>query len=238
MALILDIGNTNLKIYQFQKNKIISSDIIAWKNFEPDNLLPLIKNNRKAFILSVVPDKKELIKNVLLEHQVDVNIIGEDLKPDLKIKVEEPSSVGIDRLLGAYGAFQIDQQGAIVIDVGTAITIDIITHKKEFLGGIIAPGLRTCAQALETSAPLLKGYNLFGEIALPGKSTGQAIRTGLVYLVAGGIEKVINQLKNKYGDLKVIATGGDFVNIQDYLSFEYEYNTDLLPQAIIKLSHS
>ena len=129
----------------------------------------------------------------MLDAKIEVQIVGEDIHPDITIKIEKPETLGNDRLIGAYEGYAMVQGAAIVIDLGTALTIDFVSSKNEFLGGIIAPGLRACAQSLETTAPLLAGYQLFGEVSLPGKNTGQAIRSGLVYLISGGIEKVVNE---------------------------------------------
>lgn len=232
---ILDIGNTNLKIYHITKNKITGREIISWKTFDVSTFIPRLENVKKVVMTSVVPDKKNILKQLMVDAKIEVQIVGEDIHPDITIKIENPETLGNDRLIGAYEGFSMVQGAAIVIDLGTALTIDFISANKEFLGGIIAPGLRACANSLEVNAPLLAGYQLFGEIKLPGKNTGQAIRSGLVYLISGGIEKVVNELKKLDPSAKIIATGGDFERIKDYLAFEAIFEPDLLANGMIRL---
>jgi type III pantothenate kinase len=232
---ILDIGNTNLKIYHILKNKITGREIISWKNFDVNSFIPRLENAKKVIMTSVVPEKKNILKQLMIDAKIEVQIVGEDIHPDITIKIEKPETLGNDRLIGAYEGYAMVQGAAIVIDLGTALTIDFVSSKNEFLGGIIAPGLRACAQSLETTAPLLAGYQLFGEVSLPGKNTGQAIRSGLVYLISGGIEKVVNEFKKLDPTAKIIATGGDFERIKDYLSFEAIFEPDLLANGMIRL---
>ncbi len=232
---VLDIGNTNLKIYHIAKNKITGREIISWKTFDVSSFIPRLENAKKVIMTSVVPEKKNILKQLMIDAKIEVQIVGEDISPDIIIKIENPETLGSDRMVGAYEGYSMVQGAAIVIDLGTALTVDFISANKEFMGGVIAPGLRACANSLVTNAPLLAGYQLSGEVSLPGKNTGQAIRSGLVYLISGGIEKVVNELKKLDSSAKIIATGGDFERIKDYLSFEAIFEPDLLANGMIRL---
>lgn len=225
-------------MFNFSRNKIINKEVISWKNFEPEALENKVKSSRRILLVSVLPEKTDLLKELLAKKKNQIQVVGEDLFPDMKILTEEPGEVGCDRLLAAYAAWHKVRSSAIVIDLGTALTIDYIDNERCFHGGIIAPGFQSSAQALLSSAPRLAGSNLSGSVRIPGRNTGEAIRSGLLHMIAGGIERIVHQYQEIDPDAKVVTTGGDFPRILDEVEFPFLFDEDLLGFGLLQLSKS
>ncbi len=132
----------------------------------------------------------------------------------LEVALARPDHVGIDRLLDALAANHLRRQGrpAVVVDVGTAITVDLVSERGAFLGGAILPGLAMAARALHDFTdllPLIDGC----ELALPppalGDSTASALRSGLYWGAVGGIRQLVERLTGQPVDqAQVFLTGG------------------------------
>ena len=128
----------------------------------------------------------------------------------MPILVENPQTVGIDRLLNALAAYRRTKSSTIVIDFGTAITIDIVSKEGEFLGGLILPGIGTSAYALNKQTALLPEVNIKRPEKIIGKNVEDAIKAGIYFGTVGSVIHIIKELRRIYGDLKyTIATGGD-----------------------------
>ena len=131
----------------------------------------------------------------------------------LKVLVEHPDRVGIDRLLNAVAANTRRRPGvaAVVVDAGSAVTVDWVDPAGAFTGGAIFPGLRLMAQALHDHTALLPLVEVrTSALALPGTSTGAAIEAGVFWAVVGGVGALIEQLERQAGVTSdVFLTGGD-----------------------------
>jgi type III pantothenate kinase len=132
----------------------------------------------------------------------------------MKIALERPDMVGIDRLLDALAANRLRRPGrpAVVVDVGTAITIDLVSPEGAFLGGSILPGLAMSARALHEFTdmlPLLDIAELSGPPPALGASTSEAMQSGLFWGAVGAIRQLVAELtKTLPGDPEVLLTGG------------------------------
>ncbi len=132
----------------------------------------------------------------------------------IRVSVEHPQEVGIDRLLNGVAAKQLRGPGrpAIVIDCGSAVTVDMISAHGEFLGGAILPGLRLCVQALHNYTEKLPLVDIAQRTKMPGKNTEQAIQAGLLYGLAGAVSRLVDEAKKRFRkEPEVFLTGGDAV---------------------------
>lgn len=140
-------------------------------------------------------------------------LIGRDAMPPLKHDLEDASTLGIDRALDAYAAFSLVEQACVVIDAGTAITVDFIDGEGVFRGGAIAPGVRMMLRSLHEHTAALP------EVAfeLPdldqgpfGRDTAHAMRVGVIGAARGLVRELVERYSERYGAYpRVIATGGD-----------------------------
>ena len=138
--LIIDIGNTNIDLGLSFKSKIIDSTRIRSHDFK--KIIPFLrkyKNIKQAYISSVVPDLTKRITGILVSGLKVTKVveIGKDIAVPIKNKYRAPSSLGTDRLLNAFYIKEKIGYPAVSIDLGTALTLDLISDKAEFLGGII-----------------------------------------------------------------------------------------------------
>jgi type III pantothenate kinase len=129
-------------------------------------------------------------------------------------KYGTPDTLGKDRIAIASAATQIyPNENTLIIDAGTSVTYDMITHKKEFLGGGISPGLNMRLESLHNfthKLPLISLPNYDEKIALIGDSTESSILSGVVNGLTAEMQHIINQYSNSFSPLKIVISGGDY----------------------------
>ncbi|MBV9472435.1 MAG: type III pantothenate kinase [Solirubrobacterales bacterium] len=136
-------------------------------------------------------------------------IVGASLRTGMAIRIDNPRELGADRLVNAVAAYDRVKGACIVVDFGTAITYDAVSASGEYLGGIISPGAEISIDALYERAAKLPKVELVEPRALIGKSTVEAIRSGIAYGFAGQVEGIVQRLRGELGpQTRVIATGG------------------------------
>lgn len=170
-----------------------------------------------AVIGSVVPAANTLISSSLPSPAlwVDHRVPG-----GVKIDYPKPASIGADRLANAAAAVELGMFPAIVVDFGTAVTFDVIDTRGSYLGGVIAPGLRTAAAALHERTALLPLTKITPITTSVGRSTSEAIRIGLLLGAAGLVRETVDRIARDAFPGKrphVLATGGD-ADLVDRLS--------------------
>ena len=164
---------------------------------------------KRVVLASVVP------KNVpdLIASQKGKEIIQVSCDVELGIEVDfpDPCAIGADRLANAVAVADraIDQQAVIVVDLGTAVTFDIVDTRPAYVGGIIAPGLDAMSTYLHNRTALLPLIDLKRPETAIGKSTEQAMLSGAFHGYRGLVKEIIQQIEEQLGQsAKVIATGG------------------------------
>jgi type III pantothenate kinase len=216
MILAVDIGNTNINIGSFQGKKLIShycvdnKGLIKQKTAFP--LSPSLLNQIQNILVASVNPKTESVfyKYLGKKHKKKVLRIGKEIKLKMPILVDNPQKIGIDRVLNAFAAYRQTKKATIVIDFGTAITIDIVSGKGEFLGGLILPGIRASAYALNKQTALLPEVDIKEPENVIGKNVENAIKAGIYFGTTGSIIHIIRKVRKAYEDLQyIIATGGD-----------------------------
>jgi len=143
--------------------------------------------------------------------------LGRDKTIPIVNLTREPARVGTDRLVAALAAYELVNGPCIVMDAGTAITVDAVSAEGEFLGGAIAPGPGTMLRALMRNTEQLGDADLS---VLPegcGKTTEEAMSLGILGMCAGGIELLFDAMRTEVGNAPIIATGGALKLISPYL---------------------
>jgi type III pantothenate kinase len=136
-------------------------------------------------------------------------VVGPSIRTGMPIRMDNPHEVGADRLVNAVAAYDRVRDTCVVVDFGTAITYDVVSSAGEYLGGIITPGAEISIDALYDRAAKLPKVELTAPRSLIGKSTVDAIRSGIVYGFAGQVEGIVRRLRGELGQhAHVIATGG------------------------------
>jgi type III pantothenate kinase len=215
MNLIVDYGNTNVKYAIFNNNEILHKKILN-KPEKKDflniiNEFPEIKN---SIISSVSNDSVEITKYFKQNLQKVVDLDKSTALPIVNL-YKSPDTLGYDRIAAVVGAAaRFPGEDILVIDSGTAITFDLINSKAEFLGGNISPGAGLRALALNKYTSKLPLVELSGDWSFPGKTTEEAIRSGVITGIVHEIDGYIDQLKHNYPDLRAVLTGGN-INLFD-----------------------
>jgi type III pantothenate kinase len=136
-------------------------------------------------------------------------VVGPSIRTGMPIRMDNPREVGADRLVNAIAAYERVQSTCVVVDFGTAITYDVVSSDGEYLGGIISPGAEISIEALTERAAKLPRVEMLEPRSLIGKSTVEAIRSGIAYGFAGQVEGIVRRLRAELGqETTVIATGG------------------------------
>jgi type III pantothenate kinase len=136
-------------------------------------------------------------------------LVGPGVKTGMPIRMENPHEVGPDRLVNAVAAYERVQGACIVVDFGTANTFDVVSAAGEYVGGIIALGIEISLEALFERAARLPKVSLEEPRALIGKSTVEAVRSGVIYGVSAQVDGIVRLVRAELGEeAEAIATGG------------------------------
>ena len=221
MVIAIDIGNTSIHVGRFQGRRLCRWwSLLTALVRQPRRLQRALgRLSGEAIVCSVVPwATPRLVRALRVAGCPHVQVVGRNVKVPLKNRYRYPRQVGQDRLVGAYAAWRQFSEGrgaggggrdCIVCDFGTAITIDVVTKKREYLGGIIAPGLDISLEALATRTALLPKVELKEPPELLGRDTANSIRSGLLYGCVALTDGLVEQLKCQYApNATVVATGG------------------------------
>jgi type III pantothenate kinase len=243
MVLALDIGNTEITLGLFDGDELERSWRLTTRPDQtPDEWAVVVRalfdqaglditEVTATVLASVVPSATEAVADALLiATGTTPTIIGPETPLPVKLDVEEPQTVGADRVVNTVAAMHLFRVDVIVVDFGTATTLDCITRDGVFLGGIIAPGLRTSGENLARRAAKLMPVELGPPTRAIGRRTEDCIRAGLVYGAADAVDGLVRRLKAEWPTRdapKVIATGGYAALVAKYSSEIEEVHPDL-----------
>ena len=136
-------------------------------------------------------------------------VVGAGIRTGIRIHYENPRTIGADRIVNVIGAYEQYGGPLIVIDIGTATTFEVVGENGDFLGGVIAPGLGTSAEALFLRAAQLPRIELVPPKKTICRNTIQGMQAGIIFGYVGQIDEIVRRIKLEMeSELKVIATGG------------------------------
>jgi type III pantothenate kinase len=217
MNLIIDEGNSSIKIALFEENrckifKKIENETVLAQFLQEFSLGEL----KAAAVASVVKDAEQRFSflNNILPEVLYLNALSP--MPFVN-KYATPKTLGIDRLaLAAAGVHHFPNCNVLIIDAGTCITFDVVTKNKEYLGGAIAPGIGMRLRAMHeftSKLPLIEEQDYDNEEFI-GNTTQSCMLSGVYCNVVQEIEGVIGLYKQRFQDLEVILTGGNHFYLQ------------------------
>jgi type III pantothenate kinase len=135
-------------------------------------------------------------------------VLGPGVRTGMPILYDNPKEVGADRIANAVAAYDLYGGPSIVVDFGTANTIEAISEKGEYLGGAIFPGIEISMNALFERAAALGRVELVAPRHVIGKSTVESIQSGCVYGYSGQVDALVDRFQAELGECAVVATGG------------------------------
>lgn len=211
LKLILDVGNTQLKVFLFENNTINNSIIFQSEHQASEFIKTLDISHKNTYcIISRVRSISEELNECLRMNTKRIEF-SYTLNLPFKITYHTPETLGNDRIAGVAGASVLfPDENVLVIDAGTAITYDILEKGDIYPGGNISPGLSTRFKSLNTFTEKLPLININKDkTELFGKTTTDAIICGIQNGILHEVSGVIADFEQNYQDLKVVFTGGD-----------------------------
>jgi type III pantothenate kinase len=229
--LAIDIGNTNINFGLFRGKSLLKKFSIPTKSYQIKMLKSLLGKAAvsDAIICSVVPRVTIiLVKDLKKLLHKEPFVLGRDMAVPIKNLYRKPKQVGQDRLVNAYAGVRLYGAPLIVVDFGTAITFDVISKNKEYLGGMILPGLRISLDALFERTALLPKIKLENPHEFIGRDTKNSMLSGIVYGFASLSDGLVVRIRNEIGKkAKVIGTGGNINLIGRHCSLIDRIDKDL-----------
>ena len=222
MLLALEVGNTNTKIGVFDGVRLLAAwRITSRREQTADEYGVFIETLMRARGLEPTRIRGVAISNVVPPVQQTLEWMAEQyfgltpysvepgVNTGIPLAVENPGEVGADRVVKPYAARELYGAPLIIVDVGTATTFDCVNARGEFIGGAIAPGLSTAADALISRAARLFRVELVRPKEAIGRNTVTNMQSGFVYGWAGLIDGLVERMRVEMdGEPKIIATGG------------------------------
>ncbi len=223
MILCLDVGNTNIKYAVFDGQTLKLSFRIATEHKRTSDeyggqLISILNNNgiepadiTGGIISSVVPPLDYTLDRMCRTYlKFKPLMLGPGLKTGLNLKVDDAKEVGADRVVNNVAAVREYGYPLIIIDFGTATTFNVIDEKGQFIGGVIAPGIKGSLDSLVNGTAKLPRVEIERPEKVIGKNTVTNMQSGIFFGFAGLVEYLVKRIKRemKCDNVKVIATGG------------------------------
>lgn len=241
MLLVMDVGNTNITIGLYNKEKLIGTyRLTTWFKRTSDEYGFMITHFLNAsnveaceiedvIVASVVPKIMHSFTNSIRKYlHKEPIIVGPGIKTGISIKMDNPREVGADRIVDAVGAHYEYGGDILVIDFGTATTFEYVNAKGEYHGGCIVPGIEISAQALSSNTAKLPEIEIKPTEKILSSNTISGMQAGIFYGYIGQCEYIIRKFKEELNkDLKVIATGGLGRIISEHTNMIDVYDPDL-----------
>lgn len=221
MLLVLDIGNTNTVIGMFQNDQLTGHWRFSSMERTSDEagllLQSLLDSNKvprdqiEGTILSSVVPRLEEVWREALDHYLNVTpfVVTHHMDLGMKIDMNNPREVGADRLVNSVAAIEKYGYPLITVDLGTAITLDVVSPEGAYIGGAIAPGLSVSMETLFSRTAKLPQIALTAPQCVIGRDTKSAIQSGIVYGYVGLVDSLVVRIFEELGtQTPVVATGG------------------------------
>ena len=215
---VADVGNSRIKIACIQKSTIVpGTQSISNEEFIEN---PILDQQFSDVIVFASVNTK--ISEVLRSNNENMRIleIGKEIEILIKNKTQNPEQTGIDRLINCWAAFELYGKSAIVIDAGTAITIDYCNEYGEFEGGVIMAGYELQLRALNMFTSALPAVKFDENVYVNpiGRTTEEAMLAAVKYGIPGQIKACIDEISKHTGDKpRIIFTGGNSGNLENQL---------------------
>ena len=222
MLLVVDVGNTQTHLGAFRGDELVHDWRFATlRDSTADELGARLRSLLElrgvgfedldaSIVSSTVPQLRpewtEMARRYLGH---DMPVVGPGLRTGMPIRYDNPREIGPDRLVNAVAGYEKAGGPCVIVDFGTAVTHDVVSVDGEYLGGAIFPGVEISLEALSERAAALPRIELVEPRSLIGKSTVDAIRSGMIFGYAAMVDGIVGRLREELGDeTAAIATGG------------------------------
>ena len=223
MLLAVDVGNTQTVVGLFERTELqqhwrlatlpertADEHALIFQGLLMQVGLSFDRNVTGVVISSVVPRVTEALRDMTERYfHFDPVVVGPGVRTGMPIVTDTPKQVGADRIVNAIAAHARHGGPCIVIDFGTATTFDAVSAKGEYLGGAIAPGVQVSTNALVSAGAQLYNIEFVEPRSVIGKTTVEAIQSGVLYGFAGQVDGIVDRMRLELGaNAPTVATGG------------------------------
>lgn len=247
MILAIDIGNTNIvvgcideeKTYFIERLSTVKTKTEAEYAIDIKTILEIhgLKSTEieGAIVSSVVPQITRVVKEAAEKIvRKEALVVGPGVKNGLNILTDNPAQLGSDLVVDAVAAIAEYPAPMIVFDLGTANTASVIDGKKNYLGGMIFPGINTSLNALTANASQLQGISLDAPKRAIGRNTIDCMKSGVIYSNAASLDGIVDRIEEELGEkATVIATGGLAKTVVPFCKKEIIIDNDLLIKGLL-----
>jgi len=218
--ILVEIGNTAVKAVRENSGHRVPLFKVSIDNIDELRRQLSLLNNGEELLLSSV--RKDLT-SIILEYkkQLTIHIFQYNNLDKITLDYETPETLGIDRVLACAGGVMHTESDVVVVDAGTACTVDLMTKDYIFKGGVILPGLPMLRYSMKALTPELPETNFSLSKQFPGKTTQDAIRIGLYGGFIHSISRFIEEYVNKFKNVQILITGGDGRYVQEQLQGQF-----------------
>lgn len=246
MILAIDIGNSNITFGIFDGENLVkkfclpSNLCISDEEYAQKIKEQVAEHKIEGCVIASVVTGFDLRLKAVLDKVFSINslVLTHDLPLGLKIKTDVPSELGADRIANSVGAIEMFKENCIIVDFGTATTVEIVTKNREFLGGLITAGINIQLGALSSKTSKLPEIKVSVPQKLIATDTKDAMLAGVIYGTAAMAEGIVNRYKKVLAPEKftVIATGGLSEFISEYTENLFDFIVpDLTLYGLLKI---
>jgi type III pantothenate kinase len=244
MLLAIDIGNTNVVVGVFDREKLAANWRVGTNTRITSDEYAMIFKDLFGFaglefhqvtgviISSVVPPILPVMIEMAQKYfRIQPMVVTSEIKTGITIRYDNPREIGADRIVNAAAAYRLYGGPIIIVDFGTATTFCAVTKEGEYLGGAIAPGIKISAEALFQRASKLPRVELARPAKVIGSDTVSAMQAGILYGYAGLVDGIVERMKKELSlEAKVLATGG----LAELVAPETKTIEDVKPQLTLE----
>jgi type III pantothenate kinase len=247
MILAIDIGNTNIVIGGIDEQKTYFIERLSTVHTKTEleyavdiktvlDIYHINKSEIEGCIISSVVPQVTNVARLAAEKilKLEVMVLGPGIKTGLNLKIDNPAQLGADLVADAVAGVAGYPLPLIVIDMGTATTASVIDEQKNYIGGMILPGVGVSLDALTARASQLSGIGIEAPKHVIGKNTIECMKSGVLYSNAGAIDGIIERIEEELGKkATVVATGGLAKKIVPFCRRKITLDEDLLLKGLL-----
>lgn len=246
MILAIDVGNTNIVLGCIDGDECLFVERLSTVRTKTEleyaidikNVLDIYHIHRSdiegGIVSSVVPQITNIVKLAVEKIlKKEVLVVGAGIKTGLNIRMDNPAQLGSDLVVNAVAGIAEYSVPLLILDLGTANTVSVIDKNKNYIGGMIYPGIGVSLDSLTAHASQLGGIGIEAPEHIIGKNTVECMKSGIIYSSAAAIDGIIDRLQEELeGEATVIATGGLAKKIVPYCKREIILDDDLLLKGL------
>ena len=247
MILAIDVGNTNIVLGCIDGDECLFVERLSTVRTKTEleyaidikNVLDIYHIHRSdiegGIVSSVVPQITNIVKLAVEKIlKKEVLVVGAGIKTGLNIRMDNPAQLGSDLVVNAVAGIAEYPVPLLILDLGTANTVSVIDKNKNYIGGMIYPGIGVSLDSLTARASQLGGIGIEAPEHIIGKNTVECMKSGIIYSSAAAIDGIIDRIEEAIGQpMTAIATGGLSKKIVPYCKREVILDDDLLLKGLL-----